>query len=344
MRRLSLILSDFYLPAEVDAAAFAKNPLAARELPALEWLLRYADSQERVVDWRRWLLSVTNPGVKDLPIAAISADGHIGDSNPDSIWLATPVALEVRLDHVRLLDRGLLRLDESERTGLREEFARVFGPEYQLHDGGERGFFLSGLSPIAKSMTDPARLIGSEIGPALPDRDAVELRRLWAELEMWLHGAEINTARDRARKARVSALWLWGAQSSVALKAFAAIAADVTFYGGDPLVTALARRSSNFPKRAPHKWDEIGADASHVIAEFATITGEPHEALEALDANWFAPVKEALVTGEMVELDILANDRHFHVSRRPHRRFWRRGKKWLPQLGFAANEPHNRGT
>jgi len=170
MRRLSLILSDLYLSSEIGPAEMRGTSPVTHELPAFEWLLRFADSPQRVVDWRAWLLAQTCPGFEDLPIAMISASGCIEGRELASTWLATPVALEARLDHVRLVDRGLLRLDATERASCCEEFARVFGPQYLLHDGGERGFFLSGLPPAAVAVVDPARLLGSEIGPALPRR------------------------------------------------------------------------------------------------------------------------------------------------------------------------------
>src|SRR4051812_14677817 len=105
MRRLTLILSDLYLPEELGRGV----DLQARTLPNLEWLLRFADSPQPLRDWRSWLVGQVGP--------ASSA------RNLESTWLATPVALEARLDHVRLLDRGLLRLDETDRSRACEEFA-----------------------------------------------------------------------------------------------------------------------------------------------------------------------------------------------------------------------------
>ena len=328
MRRLTLILSDFYLPEE------ATHSLPdTQELPALEWLLRYSNSSTHVGDWRAWLLAQTAPGLKYLPIAAISAHGRIDGRDLDSAWLATPVALEARLDHVRLLDRGLLRLDDSERASCCEEFARVFGPQYLLHEGGERGFFLSGLPPIGMPTVDPARLIGTEIGPALPGREAGELRRLWAEIEMWLHGAAFNAVRERAGKRRVSALWLWGARSMSAPRGRVEPgSADVAFYGGDPMIAELNRDVGGRAHGVPSRWAQIETDAPHVVLEFAALTGGSHESLQVLDANWFAPAKSALMSGELREIDLLANDRHFGVGARPHWRFWRRRKRWLTQL------------
>ena len=46
----------------------------------------------------------------------------------------------------------------------------VFGPQYSLHDGGERAFILTGLD-ASTTTTDPARLLDADIGPALPGAD-----------------------------------------------------------------------------------------------------------------------------------------------------------------------------
>lgn len=331
MRRLSLILSDLFLPEEAGPSA-GVSP--ARALPNLEWLLRFSGSPDRIVDWRRWLLEQTAPALVELPIASVSAGERVGGRDLESSWLATPVALEARLDHVRLLDRGLLRLDESERASCCEEFARVFGPQYLLHDGGERAFFLSGLRAAGAPVADPARLLGTEIGPALPGRDANELRRLWTEIEMWLQGAAFNSARERAGKRRVSALWLWGAASAPPLPTQVEHAdAGSAFYGGDPMITGLSRRASEPARAAPKQFGDIDSTAAHVAVEFAALTGAPHESLEALDANWFAPAKSALVTGDLRQVDLVANDRHFRIGARPQRKFWRRRQPWLASLG-----------
>lgn len=320
MRRLTLILSDLYLPSEIPVEEAARNLPATRELPNLEWLLRFADSPRGIGDWRGWLLKRTRPGLADVPFT----------------WLATPVALEARLDHVRLVDRGLLRLDPAERASCREEFLRVFGPQYQLEDGGERAFVLRGLPQAGVHIADPARLLGSEIGPALPRREASELRRLWTEIEMWLHGAAFNTVRERAGKRRVSALWLWDAPSLPATARGEAGRTAAAFYGGDPLICELAQQGGA-ARGVPKEWAQLDSAAPRVVLEFAALTGEPQESLESLDANWFAPARSALVLGELEELDILANDLHFRVGARSHLRFWRRGKSWLTRLGSSAN-------
>ncbi len=64
MRRLTLILSDLYLPEEAGRGMTVPT---TRDLPNLEWLLRFAESPEHIGDWRSWLLEQTVPGLKNLP-------------------------------------------------------------------------------------------------------------------------------------------------------------------------------------------------------------------------------------------------------------------------------------
>ena len=79
---------------------------------------------------------------------------------------------------------------QSERAQWREEFARAFAP-CALHDAGARGFLLTGIAPTPRSRRSIPRACSTRIlAPALPSGAAArELRRLGAEIEMWLHAA-----------------------------------------------------------------------------------------------------------------------------------------------------------
>jgi hypothetical protein len=185
-------------------------------------------------------------------------------------------------------------------------------------------------------MADPARFLGSEIGPALPPREASEFRRLWVEIEMWLNGAAFNAVRERAGRRRVSALWLWNPASPAPIRTrVEPDRADVAFYGGDPLVGALNRQAGARAKVALARWAEVEASASDVAIEFAPMTGGAHEALSSLETHWFAPARDALSTGELSELELVANDRRFRVGARARWRFWRAQRSWLAHLGKA---------
>src|SRR5262245_27496978 len=335
MQRLTLILSDLYLPEErrlfsEPGGGFPQT----HELPALSELLRIAQGPEQVGDWRGWLLQQLGGRRDALSLSAICARDIVRGAGLDTAWLATPVALEARLDHVRMVDRGLLHLDAAERAGACEEFNRVFGPQYSLHEAGARAFILSGLAgfmPIA----DPARLLGDEIGPALRGVDAADVRGLWAEIEMWLHGSAFNEARERARRPRVSALWLWG-HGGAAPGALEVDARNVHLYGGDPLIGGLSRMKQSPWRSAPRSFAQLEGIGRHAIVELAVLTGDAQEGLAEVDSHWFDPARQALARGEFPLLEIVANDRCFRITPRSRLRFWRAKRGWLENLARPA--------
>jgi hypothetical protein len=334
MRRLTLILSDLYLPDERQPGGEFPQ---THELPALSWLLGHASRSEPIGDWRRWLLGQVASSLVGMPPASICAGEKMTGAEIETAWLATPVALEARLDHVRMTDRGLLHLDVEERAAWCAEFNRIFGPQYSLHDAGERAFILSGLPGSART-SDPARLLGNEIGPSLPAADAAELRRLWAEIEMWLHGSALNEIRERARKRRISALWLWGRDGGPRRSA-GTDERDVEIYGGDPLLGGLSRMREFRLREVPPVLAQIEGARQHVIAELAVLTGHPHETLAAIDSSWFAAARQALERGELAALDVVANDLCFRISARAGWKFWRRRRSWLEILARRPKVP-----
>lgn len=334
MRRLTLILSDLYLPPEPQPdGGFPQTD----ELPALSWLLSHADRAEHIGDWRRWLLRQVGGPLVEIPQAAICAAGTVSGVELETAWLATPVWLEARLDHVRMMDRGLLQIDVDERRAWCAEFNRTFGPQITLHEGGARAFILSGLQGSTTGV-DPARLLGNEIGPWLPGADAPELRRLWAEIEMWLHGSALNDARARTGKGRISALWLWGRDADPR-GSRGRDERDLEVYGGDPLIGALSRIHQGGPRGVPKALANVEGSRPHVIAEFAALTGDPQESLSALDAGWFAAARRALEQHTLSRLDIVANDHRFRITPRARWKIWRRRRGWLENLARRPGSP-----
>lgn len=331
MRRLTLILSDLYLP---DEAVHSPLPRALA-MPALEALMRFAETSRRIADWRSWLAGELAPGLARQPIAHACARALLDARAAANAWLATPVHLEARLDHVRLTERGLLRLGADERSAWCAEFGRVFGPQYTLHDAGERGFLLTGIARTETSTVDPARLLDSDIGPALPrGPEAAELRRLGAEIEMWLHGAALNMTREQARLPRLSGLWLWGggpggSGDATAVAPQVEATSDLHFFGADPFIASLARAAAG---NASATFLDIAGFAGHAVVEQTPMTGPEEQSLTALEARWFAPVRAALKDASLAECDVIANDRWFRMRTGGTWKFWRRRVHWLQRL------------
>jgi hypothetical protein len=239
-------------------------------------------------------------------------------------------------------------VDAEERTSWRAEFAQVFGPQYTLHDAGDRAFLLTGATQATSASVDPARLLDADIGHALPlSPSAAELRRLATEIEMWLHGARLNVTRDQLRARRVSALWLWGGGAGDPTQALAPDhnAPDVLqVHGRDPYLLALAHLARQFGcsvqplpvKAAPPSFAKLSDFPARTVVELAPMSGPELESLAALEANWFAPIRAALSAGSLDRVDVVANDRWFDIAARPSWRIWRRRNPWLAQLARKA--------
>src|SRR4051812_723757 len=109
MRRLTLILSDLYLPDESDSPDASAWRTDALPMPNLEWLLRFASARHVIADWRAWLVSTLGlDQLRDVPPAQVAARGRLAGSLAAQAWFATPVAFELHINHVRLNPRGLL--------------------------------------------------------------------------------------------------------------------------------------------------------------------------------------------------------------------------------------------
>jgi hypothetical protein len=329
MRRLTLILSDLYLAHEAGPPSEHSEFVV---LPNLEWLLRFARGTA-IDDWRQQLAAQTGIALlSQVAPAHFAAHGRIPAERLCTSWFATPVSLEARLDHVRLTPRGLLALTAEERRAWCAAFARTFGPELELHDGGARGFFLSGIEAHQAVTTDPARVLGADIAASLPaGKSVAPLRRLSAEIEMWLHEAPLNRERERARSPRISSLWLWGGGAVVPVPPVAR-QHDRTFAGEDAWLGALARAQTGVEARpVPQQLADFQADTPFGIVELAPMSAAG-ESLARLDAQWFGPAREALRGGALDEVVIVANDRHFTIRRRDAWRWWRRAHHWMDLL------------
>jgi len=86
MRRLTLILSDLYLPEESAPGGLP----AAVDLPSLDALLRFASRRQKLPDWRRWLAhEFGTSGLAKLPVAQACALEVLSAPELGGAWLAT---------------------------------------------------------------------------------------------------------------------------------------------------------------------------------------------------------------------------------------------------------------
>jgi hypothetical protein len=189
----------------------------------------------------------------------------------------------------------------------------------------------------------------ADLEASLPKgNDAKALKRLGAELEMWLHAHPLNETRRRRGELPVSALWLWGGtpaqagQTPVLAAADPASAANTTVaFGNDPYLIGLCRLHGDPTHVLPDRLTDLLADprpqrAVLVIEVTSMLHLNPHwtvlEALAEIDRRFVSPAIAALGEGGLESVVLIANDTHWRVRRRDRLKLWRRARPGITAL------------
>jgi hypothetical protein len=354
--RLTLVLPDLY-PARQSLEGQAGLP----RLPALERWLARGEAQALPADWRDWLLARHAPDWRSAGPAAVAARAHAPAHRllpGQAWWLATPVHFVAGIDTLRLHPAGLLPLPGPEQQALAADFARVFaGSGWTLLPSGRRELVLLGPAAVART-TDPARWLGADPSAGLPaGAGAAPLRRLGAELEMWLHEHPVNLGRAARRQLVATALWLWGqgegqgegrgeGAGEAARQAQAAGAGaghSLALHGADAFLDGLAAVSGVTPPApattlaAALPVDAApggGRDQADTVVVLGG--GEPLSPaqLERWDQDWFAPALRQWQDGQWQALALACGGRSWMARRGPRAalRGWRGTVPWWERL------------
>jgi hypothetical protein len=254
-------------------------------------------------------------------------------------WLATPVHWFAGLDSVHLHPAGLLQLPAASQAALVADFSRVFGDApWRLHALGARELLLSGAA-LAAGAEDPAQFVGRDMGAGLPrGAAAATLRRLGAEIEMWLHGHRINLERQASGELPVSALWLWGALTPATpgepARALAMLAHAGRFYGRDTYAEALWRLRAGRAEAVPEDFQSMArSDGATDDVLYPTLGADGlSAALQRFEQRWLTPAMQALRARELSVIELLAGSHAYRLSRLNLARFWRKRSAWWESL------------
>lgn len=329
MQHCALILADLYPESPADPAAWPR-------LPELEYWLSRADAAPLGAhDWREWLARRAGgaelAGVALAGVAAAALTVVASDAAGAHYWLATPVHWVAGLDTVRLHPAGLLTLTVSEQQQLASDFARVFvGSGWQLLATDARELLVSG-APLADTLSDdPARWLGKSPKSGMPrGAGAPTLRRLGAEIEMWLHEHAINRARAAAGQVTVSGLWLWGGG---ALTAVAAASHDA-LYADDLYARSLWQLGGSSASALPAGWAGLHAAAESPAAAVVVVpVGDGGAGIERLERDWIRPAMLDWRAGRVAAMTLIAGATQWTLSRAARWRVWRRARPWWESL------------
>jgi len=279
--------------------------------------------------------------------SAVAATGAptVGDRAPTdarTVWLATPLYLAAGLTTLHLDRRSILRLASAELASLTADFNRTFeGSGFTLVplESGEALLF-SAEEQIAKTV-EPARIVGEDVAQALPDgAGATALRRLGAEMELWLHEHPLNRARASRGEQPVSTLWIWGGGTVEQIVPQAASAATVAF-GSDSTLRGLAKLAGLQTCPLPDTLDEAlsysAAANPLLIMEVGPVLRANSrwtlaDAMAEVDRRFIEPAIRAVRRGQLGQATLIANDRQLVYGSRDHLRLWRRPRVGLETL------------
>jgi hypothetical protein len=351
VREIVIVIRDLYLEpeqagkdsrraAQADAAAAAalapSSPATAASAAGLEHLARFGDTATLPGGWRAWVAHWLGlpRHARDLPASVAAA--ALGDMPADrAVWLATPVHLIAGLTRVHFDRRSVLHLSGEELEALAAGFRDTFsGSGFDLHplEGGE--LLLSGPAACAPSMTtEPARIPLASVAEALPaGQGARALRRLGAEIEMWLHGHPLNEARARRGEAPVATLWVWGGGAPALSPAAAAGETADAAFGSDAYVRGLWRLAGGEARPMPVDWAAVIGEPRAQralgvveVAELLQANASWHlaDAVAEIDRRLLSPSLAALHRGRLERLTLLANDRSLTLRASHRWRLWR---------------------
>jgi hypothetical protein len=342
VRELVIIITDLYLAGAPEPAG------ASAAMPALEHIARFAHQRGPQSDWRAWVarwLGLTQ--YAQLPPASIAAAGQPVPG--ETVWFASPLHLIAGVGRVHLRRSGRLCLAPQTLARLAADFNSTFaGSGFALAPLASGEFLLGAPRGLSARTCDPARVPQAGLLEALPlGEGAAVLRRLGAEIEMWLHAHPLNEARARQGEPPLSQLWIWGGGEAAAGAgggappgAAAGQGHGAVVYGSDPYLAGLACLGglgcAPLPPAQPLAPAGLEARALMALEVSAALRREPGwdlaEALAALDRSWIAAGLEALRSGTVARLTLLANDRLWRLARADRLRRWRRRRGGLGAL------------
>jgi len=321
------------MPPLLVIPAFPRTADAAREslpvLPALSELLRLADVAQPDADWRSGMLRDLGYGAARVPEAVVAA-AALQVPAGRGVCLAAPVHAVAGMHRVHLHAAGVLSLATDEREELAREFAVQFGPEVCLRGAGNQWLIEADCASTADE-TDPADWVGAplERRPANSPGQRL-LRRLGAEVEMWLADLPLNERRRRRGKLPVNLLWMWGGGQVPAAGAMPALSA-VRLHGpaDDAWLAGCAALWGGTVVAVPAAWSAVDTAGSAVVLPAAA----DERQLLAWESDWFVPALEDLRAHRIPSLRLRVGQRLHHVRPGRIRGLLRRRRPWWQAVG-----------
>ena len=350
--QLTLVVPELIWPEPED-----RDALTDLACPALETLLMRGRQTSQPPQSLEATLADRFGHPEGAPYGAFRLLGETESSLEieEKSWLiADPVHLRFQQERLILADGATLGINADEAALVAEDMNRHFGDIGRMYVATPERWYLhvAPNSPLAAFTPPPlsavtGRSIERLLPEIMPDR---AVRALLNEIQTFLHAHPVNQRREDKGLLPINSLWLWGAGALPPR-----IAADFDgVWSNHPLATGLARAAgvpthavpvdaaAFFARAAPgtHQLVELDELANAVQHE----NGEAYRnAVANLERRWFAPLRQALVAGQIAQLRIEAATAYatltWESGRRDTWKFWRRPRPLIDIARKLANSP-----
>jgi hypothetical protein len=330
--RLRLLVPDLWLPPGMQRS------WAGLRLPGLEFLLgRGTLSVLAAVEADAWLCEAFGVGRQaDWPVAPLTLLADGGEPGRDFWFRADPVSMRADGAHLVLADSTAFSISRTEADTLTGTLNRHFAEDGLLFTPMQPERWYLRLPTTPALTTHPlAAAAGRDVDDHLPSGpDAMRWHGLLNEVQMALHEHAVNVEREARSEAAVNSVWFWGGGvlPERAAASFSAVWTD------EPLAAGLARLAGLVPHRLPASLDDFLATAveggEHLLVldnlRGAVRCVDPdgwREAMQAMEKDWFAPLRAALqetkISGAIIVSPGEAHTRSLGVERADLWKFWR---------------------
>ena len=311
-------------------------PAAAR-LPSVELLLargRCTGGESQSLE--AWLHDAFELGAEALPAGALTLLGANGEPGAQRWARADPVHLRLMRDRLILVPAAALQLKREEADALCEALNRHFASRLSLRAIDAERWVAELGDDVPIDALSPLEFAGRDVGLGLQTgAGGSPSHQLLNEAQMVLHAHAVNEARGEAA---VNSIWLWGAGRvpNIPSTHWHSVSAN------DPVALGLARaaglRYRTLPLSAAAWLERAPEEGRHLVVLDAlrvplalSESGEYHDAVAALERDWFAPLLEVLRAGRVGMVTIHVPDAAeclaYETIRGDLRRFWRRPKR-----------------
>lgn len=270
------------------------------------------------------------------PTAALGYLADFSEPPPGICFRLDPVHLRADTSGLVLFAAESAGISEDEGRALFEAIKPWLGKDgLAMRYGAADRWYVTSAASMPVPTTQPlARVVGKPVSACLPGGEGADgwLRRI-NELQMEMHGHEVNLRRAGRGQPLISGLWLWGEGPMPA--------------PGKPIYSQLQTTRtvlSGLARLHEVPQSGVGTDAGSLpidngcplvdlhVCESAAASGDVQRwsgALEQLERDWFAPLMGSLMRGTVRQLELLPLDGfRYPLQLRDLLAFWRRRRDY----------------